>query len=124
MKFSRTRPKSSDPDQIALDFARRHRVMRSHENVDFRSNAEVFEIDSRLDREECAGQDQALVMGFEIVHVGASAMHFGSYGVACAVDELVAEPAFPDMLSRRIVDFEAANFAAGIDGCGYGFYRP
>ena len=90
---------------------RRGSRIRGDENVDFGSNAEVFEIDSRLDREERAGQDAALVVRFEIVHIRAGAVNFGSDRVAGAMDKTVAESPVADVISRCIVHFESADVA-------------
>ena len=60
------------------------------EDVDLASDAELVEVNSGLDREAGPAQDQALVVRFEVVHVGAVAVDFLADVVADAVNELWA----------------------------------
>src|SRR5205823_6580782 len=60
------------------------------EDVDLAPDTELLEIDPRLDREAGAAQDQALLVGLQVVHVGAIAVDFLADIVAGAVDEIAA----------------------------------
>ena len=60
------------------------------DHVDFGPDAEVVEVDARLDREAGAGQQPPVVVRFVVVHVDAVAVHRLAEAVAGAVQDLVA----------------------------------
>src|SRR5579875_839362 len=83
--------------------------------VDFAAHAEgaaVGQIDTRLDGEGGAGQDFALVVGLEVVHVGAGGVDVAAEGVAGAVDEKGAEAGALDHRAHRLIHLEALQGAA------------
>src|SRR5207245_2885480 len=80
---------------------------RVHEDVDFAADAEVGQIDSRLNGKTGARQDAALLARFEVVHVGPVAMNFLANGVARTVAEVLSVASLLDDASRCIVDFPA-----------------
>ncbi len=62
------------------------------DHVDFTAYAELAgEVDPGLDGEAGAGENKTLVVGLEVVQVGAAAVEFGGDVVAGAVGELGAE---------------------------------
>ncbi len=78
MRFSNERRNLSDPNQFALDGASRPGGIPADEDVYFRANAEIFEVDPRFDRKQRAGEYAAFVVRLEIVHICSGAVHFGS----------------------------------------------
>src|SRR5579863_5288576 len=114
----------SDPDQFPLHRASSGSRIRGNENVNFGSNAEVFEIDSGLDREERSRHDKALIVCFEIVHVRARPVYLGSDRVSCAVDKAIREAPAANVISRRVVNFESPNVTLRFDSAGDRFDGP
>ena len=58
------------------------------EDVDLAADAELVEVDARLDREAGPAQHQPFFVGLEVVHVGAVAVDFLADVVPDAVDEV------------------------------------
>src|SRR5258708_37110045 len=80
-----------DKDQFALNFTCNFRPAVPDEHVHFTAHAKFAEkIDSRLNGEAGIGNDLAFVFGFEVVHVGAVAMHVHANRMPGAVDEVVS----------------------------------
>src|SRR5262249_53296410 len=75
-----------------------------HEDVHLAPDAEIFEIEARLDREARPGEDQTLLVGLEIIHVGAVAVDFLADVVAGPMDEMIAVTGLVDDPSAGGVD--------------------
>src|SRR5207249_4721934 len=71
-----------------------------HVHVDLAADPEVFEIDTRLDREAGPRNELALVDRLETVDVAAVSVHLEPDTVAGAVDEMIGVPALADVVSR------------------------
>src|SRR5437867_1315910 len=84
----RTTNHISNLDQRFLPGAGNASAGLVHEDIHLRAHAEVFEIDSRLDREAGPGNHPPLVVGFEIVHIGAGAVDVRADRVAGAMNEI------------------------------------
>ena len=93
---------------VALDLARHPRLAIAHEHVDFGAHAEVLQIDARLDGEARPRRDAALIVSFQIVHVGAAAVHLLPDGMARAVGEVRAVAGALDDGAHGVVHLEAA----------------
>lgn len=77
------------------------------EDVDFTSYAEFGEVDAGFDGEASSGEDAALFVGFEVVHVGAVAVDFFADRVAGAVDEVLAVAGLVDDIAASAIDLPA-----------------
>src|SRR5262249_53573253 len=84
-------------------------------HVDLGSHPELRGIDPRLDSEPAAGDEAPLVVGLEVVHVDAVAVHLGTKAVTGAVDELGAVTRALEDVAARAVHLEAADLPAGGD---------
>ena len=82
------------------------------EDVDFAADAEFGVVDAGFDGEAGAGEDEAFVVGFEVVEVGAIAVDFLTDGVAGAVDEGGSVAGGFDDVAGRAVEFPALEGAA------------
>src|SRR5664279_2387032 len=80
----------SDEHQFSLDPAGDFGFAVADHHVDFAAHAEVWQIDAGLDREAGVGQDQAVVLGLEIVEVGAVTVNLRRNGVPGAMKNLRA----------------------------------
>ncbi len=105
-----------DPHEFALDFAGDPGFVGGGDHVDFAADAELGEVDAGLDGEAGVGQDAAVVVGFEVVEVGAGAVDFVGDVVAGAVGEVVGETGGADDGAGSVVGFEAADGAAFSEG--------
>src|SRR5262249_22323917 len=76
--------------------------------------------DAGLDRKAGPRRDTALVVGLEIVHIGAIAVHFLSDGVAGAMGEVLGEAGIADDAAAGVVHFEAAQAVSG----RHAFFHP
>jgi len=72
-------------------------------------HAERGQIHPRFDRETSPRNQPPLVVGFEIVHVGAGSVDIFADRVSSTVYEVIAKPLLANIAARRVVDFEAAN---------------
>ena len=80
------------------------------EHVDLGPYAEFWRVDAGLDREPGAGDQAALVVRLVVVHVTPLPCTLAE-AVAGAMNELRAEAGAIDHVSRRAIDFEAAELA-------------
>ena len=82
------------------------------DHVDFAADAEVAgEIDAGLDGEAGVGEKEALVVGLEVVEVGAVAVEGDFDVVAGAVGEVIAEAGFADDGAGGIIGLPAGDGA-------------
>ena len=77
-----------------------YRAVLAHVGVDFGTDAELGQVDARLDGEADAGDDAAGVVGLEVVQVDALAVDGVVDAVAQAVGEVVAVAAIGDVTPR------------------------
>jgi len=68
-------------------------------HIHFTPDTEIMQINARLDEKQVRAIDPALVMGFEIVHVGAVAVHVFTNRVPRTMHKECAVP-IPLMTSR------------------------
>src|SRR5581483_5722160 len=87
--------------------------MRGDDHVDLRSDAEVFEIDARLDRKAGSREQAPIVVRLVIVHVDAVAVDRLPETVARPVEDLRGVAPADDHLARGAIDLPAANLASG-----------
>src|SRR5205085_2059842 len=93
-------------DRLAGDFD----VFLADVNVDLGTDTEfAFKIDTRLDRKQNAGGDEARVARLEIIDVHAVAMAFFADGMAGAMGELLAVTGLLDHAAGDIVHLGAAD---------------
>lgn len=93
------------------------------EDVDLATDAEFGVVDAGFDGEAGVGEDQAFVVGFEVVEVSAIAVDFLADGVSRAVDEGGSVACVFDDVTGRSVEFPALEGAAlvvGFSGGGDG----
>src|SRR5271157_4918063 len=94
-----------------------HLARRVNEHVDLAAHAELGLVDSGLDRETGAAENQPLLVGLEVVHVGPVAVDFLADVVAGAVDEVCAVAGVDDHLAAGVVHFPALQGpASGVGG--------
>src|SRR5882724_7895727 len=96
-------------DQLILDFTRYFRSAVADEDVHFTAHAELRQIDARLNGKARVGNDLALVLGLQVVHVGAVAMHRYANGVSGAVDKIFCVAGGADAFTRRLVHFPTGD---------------
>src|SRR5882672_7991435 len=80
----------SDRHDLALDFTSDFRAAGADQHVDFAAYSELRQINPGLDREAGIGQDAALVVDLEVVHIGAVSVNFGADRMARAMNKVVA----------------------------------
>ncbi len=85
-------------------------------DVNFEADAELREVNARLDRKARATEDAAGLVRFEIVHVRAVAVDLLPDTVASAVDEAVAVAGRGNHVAGRPIDFKALDVPAGGKG--------
>ena len=106
-------PRREDRDDLGLEAAGDvDLAVGVDEDVDLAPDAELGEVDARLDREAGPGQDEPLLVGLEVVHVGAVAVGLLADAVAGAVDERRAVAGLVDHPARGVVDLPAVERAA------------
>ena len=105
-----------NPDHLGLNFACDPGFGVVGEHVDFAADAELGEVDAGLYGEAGVGQDAALVVGFEVVEVGAVAVEFGGDVVASAVREEVCEARVADDRAGGVVGFVACDGVIRAEG--------
>src|SRR5271163_3577418 len=105
----------SDDYKLALNFTCDFSCLRPHQNVDFTAYTEFRQIDARFDRKTGVGQNATLIVNFQVVHVGAVGMHFGSDGMPSAMDKVIAEARFFDVISSGPIYFPPAHVASAAD---------
>jgi hypothetical protein len=92
-----------DPDQLGLLWPGDHRPARLGQHIYFAAHAEFREIDSRFYREAGVRQNQALVVGFEIVQIGSIAVGLHGYAVPRPVGEVLCEAGVANHTAGRII---------------------
>ncbi len=107
---------SLNSNEFLLDFASNSRFRGADVDVDLGANSEFREIDAGLDGEAGAGDDPALVVRLQVVHVGAGAMHLFADRVTGAMDEVLAESPILNIGPGGVIDLEAVNDFATRDG--------
>src|SRR5262245_24053041 len=87
-------------------------VVGVYKHVVLETNAELRQVDSRLDREARALEDATLVVRLQVVHVGAVAVDLFADRMTGAVHELIAVSRFLDDITRGVVDFPTVHCLA------------
>src|SRR5882757_4911299 len=81
----------SDADELALYRSRHHSPAGLSQHIYLAAHSKFREIDSRFHGEAGVGQDQALVVGFEVVEVGSVAVGFGGDAMPRPMGEVLSE---------------------------------
>ena len=114
-------------NQLSLDSSGDAGAALAGDHVDLAADAELGEVDAGSTEKQVLGRMQALVVGFEIVEVGAGAVDLVGDVVAGAVGEVVGESCRADDGAGGVVGFEAADGAVcgegGCDGADGGIAR-
>src|SRR5689334_12494963 len=76
-------------NQFALYFTRYFRAAVARQHVDFTADAIFRQINSGLNGEAGIGDDFALVLGLQVIHIGAVAVDVLANGVPCAMNKEV-----------------------------------
>src|SRR4051794_39412748 len=79
--------------QFPLNRARHPRLALAHEDVHFGANSEGGQVYARLYREARPRCDAALVVRFQVVHVGAVSVDLDANGVSRPMREILPVPA-------------------------------
>jgi len=106
----------SDEYDLSLNFTCYFSGVGPNQLVYFAAHPKLGQINSRLDGKTRIGQDAALVVNFQIIHVGAVSVDFGGDGVAGAVNEVISEPGVLDVRTNRAVNLPTGNGAILLDG--------
>ena len=94
------------------------------DHVDFAADAEGIspgEVEAGFYGEAGVGQDEALVVGFEVVEMGSVAVELGAYVVAGAVGEEFCEAGVADEVATGVVGLVAGDGVVGGEGLLDGF---
>src|SRR5580692_12911554 len=86
-------------------------AVRCHVDVDLRAHAKRRQIDPGLDRKSSTGEDRPRVVRLEIVQIGSQAVQgaIATEGMSRSVDEVLTESGADDVLTRNVIEFEAAE---------------
>src|SRR5580698_5423443 len=104
---------SLNSNEFLLDFASNSRLRCAHVDVNFRANTKFRKVHARFDGETSAGDHPALVVRFEVIHIGARAMHLFADGVAGTMDEIIPESLILNIGPGGVINLESVkNFAA------------
>src|SRR5437773_9434732 len=71
------------------------------------------QVNARLNREACVGNDFALVFSFQVVHVGAIAVDAYANRMSGAMRKILPEPGRGDMPASGFVYFPSSDLAPG-----------
>src|SRR5262249_970299 len=93
----------------------------AHDHVDLAAYAELRQVDAGLDGEAGVGDDLAVVLGLEVVHVGAGGVDLDPDRVPGAMRKIFSVTFRGDVVARRLVHFPAADAALGREGVLYDF---
>src|SRR5258707_12672643 len=97
-------------NQFALDFTSNFGSAVTDEDIDLTAHPElVGQIYPGFDGETSVRNDFAIVFGFQVVHIGAVAVHVHSDGMPGAVDEVLAVTGVGDVVARRLVHFPSGD---------------
>src|SRR5579875_1029717 len=104
----------SNAQQLCLPGTADHGFARAGDHVDLAADAEVAgKVQAGLDREAGVGQQQALVVGFQVVEVGAVAVQLRGDVVAGSVGEEVRKTGVADEVARGVVGLPAGDGLGG-----------
>src|SRR3954465_14600600 len=93
---------ASDQNQFRLHFAADLGFAVAHDHVNLTAHAELGQINAGLDGEAGVGDDLAVVLGLEIVHVSAGGVDLDSDGVPGAVRKILAVAFSGDVVARGL----------------------
>src|SRR2546430_17475345 len=114
VKKLRLLPSCPERDQRRLPGSgHHHRASISPKYVDFRPDAERFEVEPGIDREPRAGQDTAIVMRLVVIHVDAVSMHAFAEAVPRPVKDVLAVSRLFQDVDGRAIDLPAVQLTAG-----------
>lgn len=103
-----------------MDFAGDPSFAGGGEHVDFAADAEFGEVDAGLDGETGVGEDETLVVGFEVVEVCAGAVDFVADIMTRAVGEVFSKAGVNDDAAGGVISLVAVDGAVGGEGLFYG----
>jgi hypothetical protein len=107
---AKTARSASEAEEFGLDAAGDLRGTFAGDHVNFAADAEFAgEIESGFDGEAGVGEDEALVVGFEIVEMRSAAMQVRGDAVAGAMGEEVGETGGTDDVSGSLIGLPASN---------------
>ena len=99
--------------------------MLVNEEVDFRTHAEVGQIQRRFNGKTGPRYDGAIVVRFGIVHVSTGSVDFASDGMASTMPNILLHAALAKVATDGVVDFKPARRPDGrplpveLSGCRY-----
>src|SRR5258708_10120458 len=118
----------SGGDEVGVDAAGDLGFAFAGDHVELAANAEGIgiaggagEVEAGFDGEAGVGQDEALVVGFEVVEMCAVAVEDGADVVAGAMGEKVAEAGFADDVAGGVVGLPAGDGSICGKGLLHGF---
>src|ERR1017187_6313291 len=123
--YPRTRPGASRALQqlhFPLDLAGHEGLGIAYEHIDLRAHAEMRQVDAGFNRETGPRDHAPLIVVFQVVHVGAVAMHFHADRMTGAMHEIFAVPGARNHAAAGVVHFEAAQFPLRRDRLLHAFY--
>ena len=95
---------NSDEHKLGLYFTSYFGMAAADKHIHFAAHAEILQIDPGLDGEAAVGQNAALIVDFEVIHICAIGMDLGPDGVASAMDKIFSVPGLGDAFADGIVD--------------------
>src|SRR5450432_571187 len=98
-------------NQFALYFTCNFGCAVMNQHVYFTAHAKFGQVNARFNGKTSIGDDLALVLGLQVVHVGAIAMDVLANGVSRAMYKKFAVSGVGDVLARGLVHFPSRNAA-------------
>ena len=117
LRCRRSRPRNvsissqvhSNQYQFALDSAGDFRRTSTHQHVDFAAQTEFRKVNPRLDRETGIRKQFPLVVGFEVIHIGAVAVDLLANGMSDAIIQVFRVPGSVQYVACRLVHLPAGE---------------
>src|ERR1700691_111246 len=106
---SKAQKRGSNPHQLSLNPPRHHRMILRCDHVHFAANPKLRQVNSRLNRKACKGQDAPLIVGLQIIQMRAAAVYLGSDVVSRPMREVLPVPRIADDIPRCIIGLKTGD---------------
>src|SRR5215469_13676333 len=113
---ARATPTTSDQYDLFLHSTSYLGALAAYQHIYFAAYAEFRQVNARFDGKAAARKNAALVVNFEIIHVGTVAVDVGGNGMAGAVNKVLAVSGLGDGLTHRIIHLPPRDLPSGSNG--------